>query len=123
MRSAHYKATLMQLTDQGMRAPVVTEYEVKSVSQERTFSQDLSDLRELKVKLWSLSQGVAKYLKRADVAAGTIAVKLRHADFTTLTRQMRLAVPTDNERAISPTSCPRSAASRICARLSLRTPH
>jgi DNA polymerase-4 len=32
--------------------------------------------------------------------AGTVAIKLRYADFTTLTRQMKLAVPTDDEREI-----------------------
>jgi DNA polymerase-4 len=34
------------------------------------------------------------------MAAGTIAIKLRYADFTTLTRQMKLMVPTDDERTI-----------------------
>jgi len=34
------------------------------------------------------------------MAAGTVAIKLRYADFTTLTRQMSLAVPTDDEQEI-----------------------
>jgi DNA polymerase-4 len=34
------------------------------------------------------------------MAAGTVAIKLRYFDFTTLTRQMRLSVPTDDEREI-----------------------
>jgi len=80
--------------------PVVTEHERKSVSQERTFARDLRDAQALKRELWQLSQGVARHLQRAELAAGTIAIKLRHADFTTLTRQMRLAVPTDDERVI-----------------------
>ena len=82
------------------RQRVVTDHRRKSVSQERTFSRDLTDPQELKRKLWRLSQGVAKHLKRADVAAGTIAIKLRYADFTTLTRQMKLMVPADDERTI-----------------------
>jgi len=80
--------------------PVVTEHERKSVSQERTFARDLRDAQALKRELWQLSQGVARHLKRAELAAATIAIKLRYADFTTLTRQMRLAVPTDDERVI-----------------------
>jgi DNA polymerase-4 len=80
--------------------PVVTEHERKSVSQERTFARDLRDAQALKRELWQLSQGVARHLQRAELAAGTIAIKLRYADFTTLTRQMRLAVPTDDERVI-----------------------
>jgi len=80
--------------------PVVTEHERKSVSQERTFAHDLRDARALHRQLWRLSQGLARRLQRAEVAAGTVAIKLRYADFTTLTRQMSLAVPTDDERTI-----------------------
>jgi len=80
--------------------PVVTEHEAKSVSQERTFTHDLADAEALKRQLWRLSQGVASRLKRAELAAGTVAIKLRYTDFTTLTRQMTLMVPTDNEREI-----------------------
>jgi len=80
--------------------PVVTEHERKSVSQERTFAHDLRDARTLHRQLWRLSQGLARRLQRAEVAAGTVAIKLRYADFTTLTRQMSLAVPTDDERTI-----------------------
>jgi len=77
--------------------PVVTERRAKSVGQERTFSHDLRDLHPLKVELWRLSQGVARRLKRHEAAAGCVALKLRYADFETLSRQMSLAVPTDEE--------------------------
>ena len=79
---------------------VVTEHERKSVSQERTFARDLRDAKALRTQLWRLSQGVARRLRRAELAASTVAIKLRYGDFTTLTRQMRLAVPTDDERTI-----------------------
>ena len=80
--------------------PVIPEHERKSVSQERTFARDLRDAEALRRQLWRLSQGVARWLRRAELAAGTVAIKLRYADFTTLTRQMRLAVSTDDERMI-----------------------
>jgi DNA polymerase-4 len=80
--------------------PVVTEHERKSVSQERTFSRDVADPEALKRQLWQLSQGVARHLKRVEMAAGTVAIKLRYADFTTLTRQMALAVPTADDEEI-----------------------
>ena len=80
--------------------PLITEHEPKSVSQERTFSRDLVKVAALKQQLWRLSQGVASRLKKAGLTAGTVAIKLRYADFTTLTRQMALAVPTDDEQAI-----------------------
>jgi DNA polymerase-4 len=80
--------------------PVATEHEPKSVSQERTFSRDLSDAEALKRQLWQLSQGVGRHLRARELAAETVAIKLRYHDFTTLTRQTRLSVPTDDEREI-----------------------
>jgi DNA polymerase-4 len=76
---------------------VSVEHERKSVSRETTFSQDLRDLKDLKRQLWRLSQGVARRLERAEVAAGTISIKLRYRDFETLTRQMSLDVATSDE--------------------------
>jgi DNA polymerase-4 len=75
---------------------VVTEHEIKSVSQERTFSRDLVDAEALEQHLRKMSQRVAHQLKRKELAAGTVAIKLRYADFTTFTRQMTLAVPTND---------------------------
>jgi DNA polymerase-4 len=80
--------------------PVTTEHEIKSVSQERTFSRDLVHPDALRQQLWAMSQGVARRLKRKELAAETVAIKLRYSDFTTLSRQMRLSVPTDDEREI-----------------------
>ncbi len=80
--------------------PLVTEHETKSISQETTFNRDVADPNFLRQQAWQLSQGVSRHLKREGVAAGTVAIKLRYFDFTTLTRQMRLSVPTDDEREI-----------------------
>jgi DNA polymerase-4 len=80
--------------------PVVTEHELKSSSEERTFAHDIRDAQVLRRQIGALSQGVARRLKDAGLAAGTISIKLRYADFTTLTRQMKLAMPTDDERVI-----------------------
>jgi DNA polymerase-4 len=77
--------------------PVVTEHERKSVSREKTFRHDLQALNDLKRVLWRLSKSVARRLGRAEAAAETIAIKLRYADFETLTRQMTLEVPTRDE--------------------------
>jgi len=80
--------------------PVVTAHEVKSVSQERTFSRDLADPASLRQQLWELSQGVERRLRRKGLAATTVSIKLRYSDFTTLTRQMQLTVPTDDKQEI-----------------------
>jgi DNA polymerase-4 len=77
--------------------PLVGERETKSVSQERTFARDLQRVTVLKHHLWRLSQGVASRLHRAELAAGTVGIKMRYADFSTLTRQMSLMERTDDE--------------------------
>jgi DNA polymerase IV len=83
------------------RRPVVTERRVKSVSQERTFRRDVIDLQVMHEQLDKMSERVAGRLTRKELVAGTIGIKLRYSDFTTLTRQMTLAVPTADQRIIS----------------------
>lgn len=80
--------------------PVVTEHELRSISQEVTFSRDLADLETMRRQLWQLSREVGQRLKEVGMAAGTVAIKLRYADFTTLTRQMSLAVPAGDEQGV-----------------------
>jgi DNA polymerase-4 len=82
------------------RRPVVTEREAKSISRETTFRRDLVDSRALREHLERLSQGVAGRLRRADLAATTVTIKLRYSDFSTLTRQTTLALPTNDEDVI-----------------------
>jgi nucleotidyltransferase/DNA polymerase involved in DNA repair len=80
--------------------PLVTEWDPKSVSQERTFRRDLVELQACKQQLWKMSQRIARRLNNTHMAAGTVAVKLRYTDFTTLSRQMTLDVATDEEKEI-----------------------
>ena len=81
--------------------PVVTEHAVKSISQEITFERDVSDLRRLKDTIHLLSVQVGFRLRKSDLCAGTIRLKLRWTDFTTLTRQVSLDQPVDQDGAIS----------------------
>jgi DNA polymerase-4 len=80
--------------------PLATERERKSVSQERTFPRDLQRVNVLEHHLRRLSQGVARRLHRAELVAGTVGIKIRYADFSTLTRQMSLMEPTDDRERI-----------------------
>jgi DNA polymerase-4 len=87
------------------RRPVITERQVKSVSQERTFRRDLTDPQVMREQLHKMSQRVAHRLVKNELVAGTIGIKLRYSDFTTLTRQMSLAVPTADGRVIAQAAC------------------
>lgn len=80
--------------------PIVTEHEAKSISKETTFSSDVSDGRVLRDTLRRLSDGVGRRLRRNGLSGPTVKIKLRWADFTTLTRQVTLSQPTDHDNEI-----------------------
>ncbi|KQT60445.1 MULTISPECIES: DNA polymerase IV [unclassified Aureimonas] len=68
--------------------------EAKSISAETTFNADLSSREDLLPILRQLSEKVARRLKATDLAASTIVLKLKTADFKIRTRNRKLADPT-----------------------------
>jgi DNA polymerase IV len=80
--------------------PVTVEHEVKSISHETTFAEDVTGEVELRRTLSRLSEDVGSRLRRAGLAGGTVRLKLRWSDFTTLTRQVSLNTPTDRDNDI-----------------------
>ncbi|MEX0853471.1 MAG: DNA polymerase IV [Bauldia sp.] len=68
--------------------------EAKSVSAETTFETDIADPRRLKPILRLLAEKVSRRLKQAGLAATTVTLKLKTADFRTRTRRCQLADPT-----------------------------
>jgi DNA polymerase-4 len=72
----------------------------KSIGHETTFETDRTDAGELHRVLLQLADGVGQRLRRSGVLGRTIAIKLRFADFTTITRSRTLAEPTDVSRRI-----------------------
>ena len=80
--------------------PVVTEHEVKSISQEVTFARDVSDDGMVESTLKSMSSQVGRNVRRENLAGKTVKLKLRWPDFTTLTRQITLPALTDQDQII-----------------------
>ena len=78
-------------------SPIVTSHETKSVSQETTFAKDVSDFEMLANTLRSQSDSVGRSLRKLNLCATTIKIKLRWPDFTTLTRQTTLPHPTNQD--------------------------
>lgn len=72
------------------RSPVQTMHAPKSVGHEHTFDTDTADVGRLEATLLDLAESVASRLRRHDLAAGTIQLKLRYEGFETLTRQAPL---------------------------------
>jgi DNA polymerase-4 len=73
---------------------VVTDAPTKSISAETTFARDLATQDELAHELWPLCETVAQRLRKAELAATGVALKLKTADFKLRTRARRLADPT-----------------------------
>jgi DNA polymerase-4 len=72
----------------------------KSVGHENTFAVDVSDLTVLRRELLDQSERVAVRLRAAGYSARTIALKLRFADFTTISRSRTLPEATSVARRI-----------------------
>ena len=80
---------------------VVTTHLEKSIGHEMTFDFDMSDPRQIRLELLRLSDQVAVRLRRAGLAAKTVALKVRFTDFSTISRSRTLAEPTDLAQTIS----------------------
>lgn len=86
---------LWQLAHGADERPVVSEREARSISQETTFPRDIDDREVLRAWLQDLAAQVAWRLRRHGLQGRTVQLKVRLADFSTLTRAQTLAQPTD----------------------------
>lgn len=70
------------------------ESDMKTVSSETTFFNDLSDLKDLVPILRSLSEKVSRRMKKGEHSGRTIVLKLKSSDFKLRTRNRQLPDPT-----------------------------
>ena len=75
--------------------PVQTSREEKSIGKEETFFEHVADRGKLEKILLAQAHATARRLRRARLTARTVAIKVRFADFTTITRSTTFARPTD----------------------------
>jgi DNA polymerase-4 len=80
--------------------PVTTKQRRRSISNERTFAEDVGDEVELRRIILSLSEGLGRRLRKKGLAGSTVRIKIRWPDFETITRQVRLDQPTDQDNEI-----------------------
>jgi DNA polymerase-4 len=74
--------------------------ESKSISEERTYGEDLVDPREIDRELLARAAGVARTLRRHGLAGRTVHLKVRTGDFATSTRALTLRDPADLAESI-----------------------
>lgn len=67
--------------------PVTPDRTVKSSGSERTYPTDLTDPDVIRGELDRLAQSGAAWLERRRLVARTVTIKVRYADFTTVTRR------------------------------------
>lgn len=75
--------------------------ERKSISSEETFDWDIGDRTELAAQLAQLAESVAGSLRRKELVAGVVSVKIRTGEFVTRTRQQALAPPGNDSGVIT----------------------
>ncbi|WP_431221044.1 DNA polymerase IV [Leifsonia xyli] len=79
---------------------VITESREKSIGHENTFGTDVGDLDTLRREFLRLSGRVGERLRKHDMVARTVAIKVRFSDFRTITRSRTLAEPTNVGRRL-----------------------
>jgi DNA polymerase-4 len=79
---------------------VVPDSEAKSVSVEETYEHDLDSLALIETALLSHAQRLSSRLRRAGLRGRTITLKLRYADFTTITRSHTSGSGVDGARQL-----------------------
>ncbi|AZA91768.1 DNA polymerase IV [Chryseobacterium nakagawai] len=71
--------------------PVVPYSERKSISTERTFSNDTMDIIELKRLISGMAEQLAYQLRQEKWLTSTVVVKIRYANFDTETKQCKVS--------------------------------
>ena len=69
---------------------VVTDHQAKSISNETTFATDISNPPVLKAVLMDLTEQVMFRLRKQDFYCKTVQIKIRYANFKTITRSLTL---------------------------------
>lgn len=79
---------------------VQTHERERSIGNEETFARDVDDPEVVLAELLRLSEKVGRRLRKAGFSGSTVSIKVRFADFTTITRTRTRKVPTDVGREI-----------------------
>lgn len=86
-------------------SPVAPDDEVKSVSNEVTFSTDLEKREDIEAALGTIAAKVGRRLRRKGLAGRTVSLRVRYDDRSTRSVQRRLAFQCDDEHLLLPELC------------------
>lgn len=71
-------------------SPIIPFHERKSISAERTFNRDTTDMLKLKATLAGMAENLAYQLRRGNKLTSCVSVKIRYSDFQTYTKQAKI---------------------------------
>ena len=71
-------------------SPVVQYHERKSISTERTFDRDTTDIRKLEGIITAMTENLIYQLRRGNKLTACVTFKIRYTDFQTYTVQKRI---------------------------------
>lgn len=71
--------------------PVIQYQERKSISTERTFEKDTTDVEKLKSIVIAMAENLAYQLRNGEKLTACVSVKIRYSDFQTHTKQKRIS--------------------------------
>ncbi|MCK9996130.1 MAG: DNA polymerase IV [Candidatus Krumholzibacteria bacterium] len=91
-----HAAHLLELAVGYDERPVIPVHEAKSIGNETTFREDISEAGHLQDILDQLAAKVARRLRSHGFMARTVTLKARYPDFTTHTRSETLLSPSDS---------------------------
>jgi DNA polymerase IV len=74
--------------------PVEPERPAKSSGTESTYAQDLVDMARVRSEIGQMATDAAEWLERHELFARTVTIKVRYADFTTISRSHSAAPAT-----------------------------
>jgi DNA polymerase-4 len=110
LAAAEAKTLVQRFGDYGLRLhrlshaqdarAVDPDQERKSVSAETTFNTDLSAHEALEDELWPLCERVARKMRKEGIAGGVATLKLKTADFRTLTRRRTVSPAIQTAKAL-----------------------
>jgi DNA polymerase IV len=81
--------------------PVVPDRPAKSSSSENTYERDLTDPAEIRAEIDRMARENAEWLARKRLAAKSVDIKVRYADFSTVTRSHTLSRPQSDPDVIA----------------------
>ncbi|PCE64641.1 DNA polymerase IV [Sediminicola luteus] len=71
-------------------SPIVEYHERKSISSERTYGRDTTDMQKLKTSLSAMAEQLAYQLRAGNKVCSCVTVKIRYSDFNTYSKQLRI---------------------------------